>query len=62
MPQKTCRYKKQDGMVFWGTTGKQKKNWRSPDKLYAAKKRNYGNKIRFKGMLSLMATPIYGGS
>ncbi len=36
-----------DGMVFWGMTGKHQ-DWRSPDKFYAAKKRNYDNKIRIK--------------
>jgi hypothetical protein len=38
---------REDGMVFWGMAGKHQ-DWRSPDKFYAAKKRNHDNKIRIK--------------
>ena len=38
---------REDGMIFWGMSGKNQ-DWRSPDKFYAAKKRNHDNKTRLK--------------
>jgi len=36
-----------DGMMFWGMSGKHQ-DWRSSDKFYASKKRNHDNKVRIK--------------
>ena len=38
---------REDGMIFWGMSGKHE-DWRSPDKFHAAKKRNHNHKVRLK--------------